>query len=243
LQIAFNAHLTQYRVHLSNDPDDLVTASPAIDLPSAIILANTLKANFNTHRAAVVDDSDAPAHFLNDTVNVVSTANAVDLGTLLTLSQAVNIAYNAHRTQLGVHGNSLFINLAPPSQVIYEGAEFFQIVTGIPGLVAPYAETEVTGMMTFFAPGGIPFTNGTIVTAVTGVAQFTDAVDAAFTSTMVGSNLVVTGAAVMANNGVFKIISYTSTTQIGIANAAATSVGETNEGVLSWAVQTIIDLV
>ena len=139
---AFNAHLIQSRVHLSNDPNNTVEADPATDLPTGIVLANTLKSSFNTHRTAIVDDSDAPAHVSNDTVNIVSTPNAFDANSLVILADAINNAYNAHLTQLGVHANSIFIHLAPPAQVLYEGTEFFQINTGTAGQVAPFSDDE-----------------------------------------------------------------------------------------------------
>ncbi len=139
---AFNRHLVQYRVHLSNDPSHSVLLAPAIDLASGITLANTLKANFNAHRTAVVNDSDAPSHVLNDTVNVVTTTNATDEISLILLTDALNLAYNLHLTQRGVHGNSIFIHIDPPSRVIYESMKFFKQTTGIPGLVAPFSDDE-----------------------------------------------------------------------------------------------------
>jgi len=145
---AFNDHLVQYRVHLSNNPTNSVYVLTAIDLNLAITLANTLKTNFNAHRTAVVDDSNAPAHVLNDTVNVVTAPNAVDEGTLVTLTNSLNLAYNSHLVQAGVHGNSIFIQLSPPSRVIYESAEFFQTITGEPNLVAPFSDDGATGTLT-----------------------------------------------------------------------------------------------
>lgn len=142
LLAAYNQHLIQYRVHLSNDPNDSVLLPPATDLLSGITLANTLKANFNIHRTAAVDDSDAPAHVANDTVNVVTAPDAVDEGTLAVLVDAINLAFNLHRTQPGVHGNSIFIHLDPPSRVIYESMELFTQTTGIRGLVAPFADDD-----------------------------------------------------------------------------------------------------
>ena len=161
-----------------------------------------------------------------------------NLAVILAVSQALNIAYNAHLTQAGVHANSIFIQLSPPAEVVYEGAEFFQMPTGVPGQLAPYAETSVTGLM--LGPSG---THGTVATAVLGVAQFTDIVAAAFTSANVGSYLVITGAFLPANNGTFEIVSFTSATQIGIANSAATSAGETNNGSISWVISETFSLV
>jgi hypothetical protein len=146
LLAAFNKHVVQYRVHLSNDQFDAVLLPPAVDLPTGIALANALKANFNAHRVAVVNDSDAPAHVMNDTVNVVTAPDAVDEGTMAVLADAINLAYNLHLTQPGVHGNSIFIHIDPPSGVLYENLKFFPITTGEAGLVAPFSDDETLHM-------------------------------------------------------------------------------------------------
>jgi hypothetical protein len=218
-----------------------VPTSPAADLPSGIILANLLKANFNTHRTAVVDDSDAPAHVLNDTVNVVSAADAVDLPSLWTLSQAINVAYNAHLTQAGVHANSIFIHLAPPDQVIYEGAEFFPLVSGVPGLVAPYAETSVVGKLA--SPSWI---QGTIGTSVSGVATFTDNIASPFQASNVGDYLFISHATLVVNNSAlgsigFQIIGFVSASQVTIATLVADgSAAETNNGSLDYYINIVL---
>jgi hypothetical protein len=142
LLAAFNQHVVQYRVHLSNDQADAVLLQPAVDLPTGITLANALSANFNKHRVAVVNDSNAPAHVMNDTVNVVTAPNAVDEGSMAVLADAINLAYNLHRTQPGVHGNSIFIHIDPPSGVLYENLKSFPITTGETGHVAPFSDDE-----------------------------------------------------------------------------------------------------
>ena len=176
---AFNQHLVQYRVHLSNDPNDAVALLPAVDLPSGIVLANQLLENYNKHLTATVDDSGAFAHvstaILTPAVegsaanpSFVTAPVAIDLPTLITLTTALNVAYNRHLTQfyptnffspgvppepVSAHGNSIFINLSPPAEVIYEGAEFFTITNGTPGLLSPYLETSVVGILTDVGSG------------------------------------------------------------------------------------------
>ena len=160
---AFNNHMTQYRVHLSNDYKNAVCSQPAIDIDTGMVLANTLEKNYNTHRTAVVNDSNAPVHVLNDTINVVNAPVAIDLPSLMTLTTALNSAYNEHLTQSGVHGNSIFIKLNPPinytqltpykvenlnESVIYESMEFFKIESGECGHVAPFSDENVLGTMT-----------------------------------------------------------------------------------------------
>ena len=73
---------------------------------------------------------------------------------------------------------------------------------------------------------------GSIAAAVAGVAQFTDTVGGPWSATDIGNWITITGAASANNNGTFQIVSYTSATQIGIANSAATSDG--NNGSLVW---------
>lgn len=68
----------------------LALLAPPTDLPSTIVYANALKAEWNAHL------SSAGVHFNNDGANAVVAANATDLPSLLILLSAIKAAFNAH---------------------------------------------------------------------------------------------------------------------------------------------------
>jgi len=109
----------------------------------------------------------------------------------------------------------------------------------------PGAVTENTATATWNEKHGAG--NGTISTAGTGGATtaraiFTISAGTPFVSPTtspvnrgsVGDRLTITGATISANNGTFMITRVISSTSVEIDNPAATSVGETNNGTLSW---------
>lgn len=71
------------------------SAAQATILAAAVILANELKSDYNTHR------TQATIHSVNDTANVVTAANATDLATLLTLCADIRTQLNAHYSNSG----------------------------------------------------------------------------------------------------------------------------------------------
>jgi hypothetical protein len=86
-------------VHLDNNAT--VDASPtAADLPTVIVMANALKAEFNAHGAM------ADAHVAADATNVTTAAAATDQATSNTLLTELKADYNAHCAQAGVHINN-----------------------------------------------------------------------------------------------------------------------------------------
>jgi hypothetical protein len=83
--------------------------------------------------------------------------------------------------------------------------------------------------------GGQTGSAATIATAVSGKATITGLTG--MTTNSVGRDLVITGGAIAANNGTFRITDYVSATSVKISNSAATSVGETNNGSIGWTEQ------
>lgn len=69
-----------------------VTDPDAFDQTSAEVLANAIKAAYNTHR------TEANVHFNPDAANVVAAADASDLATLQTLVDEIKADLNAHIT-------------------------------------------------------------------------------------------------------------------------------------------------
>ncbi len=80
--------------------------------------------------------------------------------------------------------------------------------------------------------GGQTGAAASVATAVSGKSTITGLTG--MTTNSVGRDLVITGGAVSANNGTFRITDYVSATSVKIANSAATSVGETNNGSIGW---------
>ena len=91
-----------------------VVASPtdvATMTADLVLVANDIKAKYNTHIASTV------YHIIADVVNPVVVANATNLATAITLLNAMTINYNAHVVDLSVHTNAdtLDVELLPPS--------------------------------------------------------------------------------------------------------------------------------
>lgn len=138
LKAAFNAHVVQRMVHVSNDEKNAVAVPNSSDLPTTIALANLIKTRYNSHREAVSSDSGASVHVNNDTVNPVTAVDASDLSSLVELLEDERSAYNLHRVEPDVHGSTVFIKLDPPPRVLYEGTKFFKFESGAEGLAEPF---------------------------------------------------------------------------------------------------------
>jgi hypothetical protein len=90
LRTAYESHRTYPGVHHVNDVFDVVTASPAFDLPTSISLVNDLRAKFNLH---LVRPS---VHVPDDAVDTVLSPDAFDLPSAAILADDVLAAYSSH---------------------------------------------------------------------------------------------------------------------------------------------------
>jgi len=150
------AHLVQYRVHLADDTENDVLPDVATDLATAIDLANSEKEVFNVHLTATIREVQK-VHSEDDLANAVVSPDATDLASLVILLNDIRARYEAHRVEAGVHGSTLFIRLAPPSRVLYEGMKFYRVETGTEGLVAPFSDDETMYVDGFRLQGGASF--------------------------------------------------------------------------------------
>lgn len=144
LKSQFNKHLSQYRVHVTRDTNNVVTTATATNLSTACALANALKSAFNDHLSAKVGDGNV--HTTNDAANVVASTDATDLDTLGLLCIEMSDNYTAHLSESGVHGSSVFIRLDAPSRVLYDRMKFFKEESGDSGLVSPFSDDETLYM-------------------------------------------------------------------------------------------------
>jgi hypothetical protein len=128
-------------VHVENDLVNVVLSDDATDLSSAITLLNEEKTAFNAHRVQL------SVHVRNDTIDIVTSPDATDLASAAILAAELVAEYELHRVSPGVHGSSVFIRLDPPNRVLYTQMKFFKTSVGVPGLVAPFAETHLIGLM------------------------------------------------------------------------------------------------
>ena len=76
--------------HISADSTNVISASTAVDFPSAETLANQLKTQFNAHIASAV------FHPVADSLDTVSAASATSDVTLAALCNALKVGINAH---------------------------------------------------------------------------------------------------------------------------------------------------
>lgn len=83
-------HLVDDIAHTNADTTNTVTAADAVDLATAITLANQLKARYNSHR------SQASVHANNDATNATSSADSTDQSSLNTLLNELKTDINAH---------------------------------------------------------------------------------------------------------------------------------------------------
>lgn len=160
----YNAHLTQYRVHLNNDTKNfMLLPDPPVSPPSPIqdlidgtaAILESIKKVYNTHRTMTVGDSGSRVHTVHDVTNVITAPVYVPLDSFdiivnLCFDEWVN--YSAHLINSGSHGSSVFIRLDPPDRVLYEGMKFFTQTDGELGLVAPFSDDETLYM------GGVSLT-------------------------------------------------------------------------------------
>lgn len=132
-------HLIQYNVHLANDIENNQIYDIAIDLPTAIIIGNDFKDQFNKHRVAIILETQY-VHTVGDTVNIINNSDAIDLDSLCSLLNESYIKYNSHLIQPGIHGSAVFVRLDPPSRVLYEGMKFWINETGDLNLISPFCD-------------------------------------------------------------------------------------------------------
>lgn len=91
IDAVFRAMVADDNAHKVKDVNVPANAQTSIvDLASAILAINDIKAKHNTHIASTV------YHFTADAVNAIATANATDQTSLNTLANAVKTAINAH---------------------------------------------------------------------------------------------------------------------------------------------------
>lgn len=140
-------HLSRSRVHVSRDLVDVPTLPDAVDEPTAVALANQLKALYNFHIVAASGDSGGKVHVANDVTNGVVTADATGGASLGSLLESLRTSFNSHIVEPGVHGASVFIRIEPPPRAVYSRTRFYRQESGTPELVAP-AGDEVTGILT-----------------------------------------------------------------------------------------------
>ena len=106
----YGAHLMLTGTHLPNDPSDAVDVVDAKDLPSLIVLANRMKALYNSHAAKGL----GTVHVVADPLNSLISPDAKDLPTALALTNETASKYAAHRTASGVHYVDDLTNVVGP---------------------------------------------------------------------------------------------------------------------------------
>lgn len=102
LKKVYNLHRTQEGVHGTHDTWNPEVAQSAVDLPSAVILLNDLRARFEAHMA-LSGPSDPPVHKIPDQDNRIFVPAAHDMASAILLANAVRRAYEAHRQDLQFH--------------------------------------------------------------------------------------------------------------------------------------------
>jgi len=154
LKSKFNAHLTQLRVHLNNDPGELVLlpdppmsppASTMSMLLGSVSILEAVKYSYNAHRTMTVSDSNSNVHTIHDVLNPIT---APDYSTGDPFDVVANLCfdewnkYSSHLVNPGSHGSSVLIRLDPPNRVLYEGMRFFIQSDGEQGLTSPFSDDE-----------------------------------------------------------------------------------------------------
>lgn len=120
------AHTSQVNVHLENDTVNVNIDPIAIDLDSAILLANSEKRVFNAHRTAVTRETQK-IHITHDTVNDVVVADATDIISLTELLISIKSKYGLHLVQSNVHAATVLISIQAPTRVLYDNIKFWKI--------------------------------------------------------------------------------------------------------------------
>lgn len=89
--------------HKIPDTTNATAFATAVDLASAITVANAIKSQMNAHF------TQSGVHFTNDGTNTIATANATVLADLITLLNAEKTAINAHITN--APAGSMMVNV------------------------------------------------------------------------------------------------------------------------------------
>ncbi len=210
LVLAFNAHMTQYRVHVANDVNDIVQL-PIVDLDSptllqdAIALCDALLESYSTHLSAVYNDSGSPVHVNDDVINVVTVPAGVPV---------TNVTDNAGLIQI----TTAVTGLTDDDVIVVSG------VKGVPANGSFFADVLSTTTFLLGAPffAGL-YVNGGVVQNVSypegitviGVTSNADSIqiETEPTTLVTGDVVAIAGVnGVPAANGSFQITVLTSTT-------------------------------
>jgi hypothetical protein len=90
-------------VHGTDDVLNYISVSDAINLPSAIALANNIKAKLNLHLLNI--SLNPPVHKFIDDENEVLSESATDLASLIILLNDIRTSYETHRQNHFIHLN------------------------------------------------------------------------------------------------------------------------------------------
>lgn len=142
IRFKYLAHLSQINVHLENDVNNVDLSAEAVDLNTAILLANSEKREFNLHRVAVIRESQK-VHIVDDGVNVISLSDATDIDTLTELLMNIRVKYEAHRIQPNVHAATVFISISAPSRVLYDNIKFWKTEEGESVDLTPFCDSVI----------------------------------------------------------------------------------------------------
>lgn len=101
LKINFNRHRIQPGVHGESDSVNIVTADNAVDLDSAILLLNDVRAKFAAH--IVLTGSLPYVHKMADVRDSLTYAAATSIQSALLLVNQIRALYESHRQELDYH--------------------------------------------------------------------------------------------------------------------------------------------
>lgn len=132
-------HTSQVDVHLENDYVNVDLGAEAVDLLTAVQLANSEKETFNNHLAAITRETQK-IHVTNDSINTVVSPDASDLESVTNLLIEIKIKYEQHRMQQNVHGASVLITIQSPSGVLYDNIKFWKTEDGDSVPLSPYCD-------------------------------------------------------------------------------------------------------
>jgi hypothetical protein len=113
-------------LHYEETPVAPVTSADATDLATALVLANEVKADLNTHMA------DTKKHLAADATNPTTEADATDQSTLNTLVNAIKDDIDAHQLLLTSHrgsGGPGGVTAAPIAQTAADATDAATSVT------------------------------------------------------------------------------------------------------------------
>jgi len=83
-----------------------VSTTDASDTPTAVALANAIKAACNAHIASAASAGVDGAHHAIDSSNGVSSADATDEASAITLANEIKADYNTHRASTSYHATA-----------------------------------------------------------------------------------------------------------------------------------------